>query len=76
FVAGGKAFASSFGITQTSGVVLSAVIILLYTVLGGFMAVSLTDTIQAFFMIIALVFLPIIAIWNLGGWGAMAEQLA
>ena len=75
FVAGGKAFASSFGITQTNGVILSAVIILLYTVLGGFMAVSLTDTIQAFFMIIALVFLPIIAIWNLGGWGVMAEQL-
>src|SRR6056297_1616375 len=75
FVAGGKAFASSFGITQTTGVVLSAVIILLYTVLGGFMAVSLTDTIQAFFMIIALVFLPIIAIWNLGGWSVMAEQL-
>lgn len=75
FVAGGKAFASSFGITQTSGVILSAAIILLYTVLGGFMAVSLTDTIQAFFMIIALVFLPVIAIWNLGGWNIMAEQL-
>ena len=75
FVAGGKAFSSSFGIDQTTGIYLSAAIILAYTVLGGFLAVSLTDTIQAFFMIIALVVLPIIAIQNIGGWGVMAEQL-
>ncbi|WP_018127531.1 sodium/proline symporter [Balneola vulgaris] len=75
FVAGGKAFSSSFGITQNSGVLLSAGIILLYTVLGGFLAVSLTDTIQAFFMILALVFLPTIAIIDFGGWAAMMEAL-
>lgn len=75
FVAGGKAFSSSFGIDQDTGVALSAAIILIYTVLGGFLAVSLTDTIQAFFMIFALVFLPIIAIYDLGGWSAMFHQL-
>ncbi len=75
FVAGGKAFSSSFGIDQNTGVVLSAAIILIYTVLGGFLAVSLTDTIQAFFMIFALVFLPVIAIQDLGGWSAMIQQL-
>ena len=37
--------------------------------LGGFMAVSLTDMIQAFFMIFALLILPIIAIVHAGGWG-------
>lgn len=75
FVAGGKAFASSFGITQNTGVIITAAIILLYTVLGGFMAVSLTDTIQAFFMIIALVFLPIIAIYDMGGWSVVSAEL-
>lgn len=75
FVAGGKAFSSSFGIDQNTGVALSAAIILIYTVLGGFLAVSLTDTIQAFFMIFALVFLPVIAIQDLGGWSAMIQQL-
>lgn len=75
FVAGGKAFSSSFGLDQDTGIALSAVIILLYTVLGGFLAVSLTDTIQAFFMIFALVFLPIIAINDLGGWSVMVQQL-
>ena len=74
FVAGGKAFASSFGIDQTTGVIYSAVIILLYTVLGGFLAVSLTDMLQAFFMIIALVALPIIAIVD-GGASHVFEEL-
>src|SRR6056297_3583911 len=55
FVAGGKAFASSFHIDQSTGIILSAVIILAYTVLGGFLAVSLTDMFQAIFMLAALV---------------------
>ncbi|MFN1835619.1 sodium/proline symporter [Balneola sp. MJW-20] len=76
FVAGGKAFASSFGLTQNTGVILTAIIILLYTVLGGFLAVSLTDTIQAFFMIIALVCLPLIAIQDLGGWQVFITELS
>ncbi|MEQ9309035.1 MAG: sodium/proline symporter [Balneolaceae bacterium] len=74
-VAGGKAFSSSFGLEQNMGVLLSAGIILIYTVLGGFLAVSLTDVFQAFFMILALIFLPVIAIQELGGWGILTEQL-
>lgn len=75
FVAGGKAFASSFHIDQTTGIVLSAVIILAYTVLGGFLAVSLTDMFQAIFMIFALVVLPVIAIADAGGLQAVLSQL-
>ncbi|UCG74775.1 MAG: sodium/proline symporter, partial [Gemmatimonadota bacterium] len=47
FVGGGKAFAASFGLTPTAGVVVTAGIVLIYTMLGGFLAVSLTDMIQA-----------------------------
>ncbi len=75
FVAGGKAFASSFHIDQTTGIYLSAAIILAYTVLGGFMAVSLTDMFQAIFMIFALVVLPVIAIADAGGLQAVLTQL-
>src|SRR6056297_1094778 len=46
FVAGGKAFASGFGMDVSTGLILTAVIVLLYTTLGGFLAVSLTDMIQ------------------------------
>ncbi|MGM0588140.1 MAG: sodium/proline symporter [Bacteroidota bacterium] len=75
FVAGGKAFASSFGLEQTTGIWISAAIILAYTVLGGFLAVSLTDMVQAVFMIIALVVLPIFAIIYQGGWEIVVQQL-
>jgi SSS family solute:Na+ symporter len=76
FVAGGKAFASSFQIEQTTGVVLTAIIILAYTVLGGFLAVSLTDMFQAMFMIFALVVLPAMAIADAGGLNKVLSQLS
>lgn len=76
FVAGGKAFASSFHIDETTGIVLSAAIILAYTVLGGFLAVSLTDMFQAIFMMFALVVLPVVAIIDAGGLPAVLSQLS
>ncbi len=75
FVAGGKAFAASFDMTPENGMLLSAIIILLYTLIGGFLAVSLTDVVQAIFMIIALVAIPAIAISNYGGWEIVRETV-
>jgi SSS family solute:Na+ symporter len=68
FVAGGKAFSASFDISQTQGILISAAIILLYTLTGGFLAVSMTDVVQGFFMLFSLVIVPILAIWSAGGW--------
>jgi SSS family solute:Na+ symporter len=68
FNAGGKAFSTSFGVSETQGILITAAIVLLYTILGGFLAVSLTDMIQAFFMIFALIVLPVVVIVNFGGW--------
>jgi SSS family solute:Na+ symporter len=48
-------------------VIISAVIVLAYTVLGGFVAVSITDMLQAFFMLFGLVVLPIVALISFGG---------
>ena len=75
FVGGGKAFAASFHIDNTSGIIITAAIVLLYTLLGGFLAVSLTDMIQAFFMIFALIILPVIAIADRGGLSILLQQL-
>ncbi len=76
FLAGGKTFASSFGLAEWEGVLITSLIVLAYTVLGGFMAVSLTDMVQAFFMIFALLVLPLMAIIDFGGWGAVQKELA
>lgn len=75
FLAGGKAFSTSFGVSETSGIMVTAAIVLVYTILGGFLAVSLTDMIQAFFMIFALLILPIIVIAHAGGWGEVLAIL-
>lgn len=75
FLAGGKAFSTSFHMSEMSGILITAVIVLLYTALGGFLAASLTDMIQAFFMIFALLVLPVIAISHGGGWGEIKSIL-
>jgi sodium/proline symporter len=76
FVGGGKAIGASFGLEPSTGILLTALIVLAYTTVGGFLAVSLTDTLQAFFMIAALVGLPILAVVEAGGWGVVAAELA
>ncbi len=75
FVGGGKAFASSFGTSSEAGIVITALIVLLYTMLGGFLAVSLTDVIQAFFMLFALFILPVISIAEFGGWNKVIDAV-
>ncbi|MDX1675454.1 MAG: sodium/proline symporter [Longimicrobiales bacterium] len=75
FVGGGKAIGASFGLSPNTGILITAGIVLAYTVLGGFLAVSLTDTVQAVFMLFALLALPWIAIADFGGWGAMVAEL-
>jgi SSS family solute:Na+ symporter len=75
FVGGGKAMAASFGLSTNTGVLVTAAIVLGYTMMGGFLAVSLTDTLQALFMMLGLVVLPIIAISHGGGWGPVMADL-
>ncbi len=75
FVAGGKTFTSGFGLEPTLGILFTALIVVAYTMVGGFLAVSLTDMVQAFLMLIALVVLPIVVISDLGGWHAVFSQL-
>lgn len=54
FAACGKLFASLFGMKYMTAMVLSAVVIILYCTLGGFLAASTTDFIQSIIMTIAL----------------------
>jgi SSS family solute:Na+ symporter len=75
FVGGGKAFAGSFGLDQRLGIVLTALIVVAYTTLGGFLAVSLSDMLQACIMIVALVAVPTLAILDFGGLGPVLDQL-
>jgi sodium/proline symporter len=59
--AGGVALVAGFGLPDWQGVIITGAVILLYTAVGGFLAVSLTDVLQAFMMLISLVVLPVVA---------------
>ncbi|MDX1800880.1 MAG: sodium/proline symporter PutP [Marinobacter sp.] len=76
-VAGGKLFTSAFGglfniggmTDYSAGVWLTLIIVLTYTVIGGFLAVSLTDFCQGVIMMLALVIMPIVVLFGSGGGG-------
>jgi len=63
-----------FGTSYTSMMLLGAVFVLLYTLLGGFLAESASDFMQSIVMIIALATIVIISTINAGGIGAVIEN--
>ena len=75
-VGGGKLFESTFidgtvaGMSPYfAGVLLTALVVLAYTMIGGFLAVSLTDFVQGCIMVAALVIMPLVVIFGAGGGG-------
>ncbi len=74
FAACGKLFSSLFGINYQVAMVISALIIVGYTTLGGFLAASTTDFIQSIIMSIALVIVFIFGINVAGGMSAVVEN--
>ena len=75
FDAAGKSLEQTFGWTHLVGVGLAAVIIVAYTVMGGFFAVAWTDFFQGWIMLTTLVLLPIVALVSLGGWEGMVDKI-
>lgn len=74
-VAGGKLFESSFGLSYEIGLYVTAGIVVLYTLFGGFLAVSLTDFVQGCIMVVALVLVPVVVLNNVGGIGEMTQTI-
>jgi sodium/proline symporter len=72
---GAKAFTGILGVSRYWGLGLTAGIILLYTVLGGFRAVSYTDAVQGVMMLLVLVVVPAVAIFDIGGISEMIRVL-
>ena len=66
-VAGGKLFESAFGADYALGLWITAGVVVVYTLFGGFLAVSVTDFVQGCIMFVALILLPVAAFLQLGG---------
>ena len=75
-VASGKAFSSFLGMDYKQGVVLGSIIVIAYTLVGGYKAVSYTDVLQGVLMLAGLIIMPIVAVSAAGGWGSVATTLA
>ena len=67
-VAGARLFERTFGLSYPVALWGSAAATVIYVLVGGFLAVSWTDTVQAMLMLFALLLAPVIVLLNVGGW--------
>lgn len=75
-VAGARVFENLFDVPYAQAIWYGAGVTILYTFIGGFLAVSWTDTIQASLMLFALVLTPVFVVLNLGGFEQMQAVVA
>ena len=68
-VAGGKLFESVFQLDYIYGLALTVSVVIAYTLLGGFLAVSMTDFVQGIIMFLALIIVPLVALNVVGDVG-------
>lgn len=74
-VAGGTLFENAFAMDYHWGLILTAAVVVAYTLLGGFLAVSMTDFVQGCIMFVALVMVPVAAFLVLGGSGPVVSEV-
>ena len=74
-VAGARLFESVFGLTYGQAIWLGASVTVLYTLVGGFLAVSWTDVAQGMMMLFALLLAPILVFMHTGGFDASLDLI-
>ncbi len=87
FVSAAKLFTTTFGVPETVNILgftttgyqlclwIGAVVVVSYTLLGGYMAVCWTDFIQGSLMFVAIVLVPAIVVSEAGGFAATVDRL-
>ena len=75
FVTFGKLFSTLFGMQYQIVMIIGAIIVILYTFLGGFLAESATDFLQGIVMIIALCSVLIVGVIAAGGLPAVLDNI-
>ena len=75
-VAGAKLFNTVFGMSYHWALSIGASVILIYTFIGGFLAVSWTDLFQGLLMALVLIVVPLVVIAQMGGWELTSNAMA
>ncbi len=75
FNAGAKSLSTALDISLPLSLGISGLLIMVYMVLGGYVAVAYNDVVRAIIMLVGLVVLPVIGIVQVGGLGILNEML-
>lgn len=73
--ASGKALSSFTGMDYKTAVIFGGAVIIAYTFVGGYKAVSYTDVVQGVLMLAGLIIVPAVAIHTAGGWSVVSDTL-
>ena len=76
FNAGAKSLSTGLNISFLLALILSGILVLVYMVLGGFIAVAYNDVVRAIILIIGLVVFPAYGLVKIGGFDLMLESLS
>jgi len=71
----GLIFESLAGVPLVYGIVTGAIVVTIYTAIGGMWAVALTDFLQMIIIFVGLVILFVVVLVDVGGWGAISPQI-
>lgn len=71
-----QCFRETLPMDRATSILVGSVIVVIYTMMGGFWAVSLTDTLQGILMALTALILPIAALIHVGGFGELWTGLA
>ena len=74
FATCGKLFETLFGFDYHIMLIVGAVFVIAYTLIGGFLAESVSDFMQAIVMVTALIIVVAVGVFNAGGFGAVIEN--
>ena len=75
-VAAGKLFESIFHVKYQTAVIFGGIVIVIYTFLGGFLAVCWTDLFQGMLMLAAIIIVPTLAYFHVGGIHVIRQSMA
>ncbi|MGB2906386.1 MAG: sodium/proline symporter [Candidatus Aminicenantaceae bacterium] len=75
FNAGAKSLSTALGLPLIAALLFSGLLIMIYMVLGGYIAVAYNDAIRAIIMIFGLVVFPIYALVKIGGFNMLLDTL-
>jgi len=75
FIVVGTLFHHLFGFNMVTMIIIGAIVVLTYTLIGGFLAVGVTDMVQGILMVTSLTLVMIFGIFHAGGFSGIAENL-